>query len=322
MGLIYLPAIVSVTCYFEKKRSFATGIAVCGSGVGTFIFAPLTEVLVNQFAWKGAMLIISALTLNCVIFGMLFRPLEAPRKKALYDAAAASSADPEAACALVSSGAANASPNNNHAGNHLTASHPQLLQVPADGSPDAKRRFGGSQGYLTVQQDQQQQPINGSRSRLSSRVSLNSSRKSSTHDLANASGVMYKKDVLYSGSMLNIPEYRCPCSINPGLRTRDSFFFFFLILLPLCRLDPKNFSRSVLRIPEETDAVAEPDKLTVCGCIPCSRESYDTYKEMMDFSLLKDPVFMLFTLSNFCTSIGFNVPYVYMKVHLFYSFGT
>ena len=34
LGLIYLPAIVSVTCYFEKKRSFATGIAVCGSGIG------------------------------------------------------------------------------------------------------------------------------------------------------------------------------------------------------------------------------------------------------------------------------------------------
>jgi hypothetical protein len=23
----------SVTCYFEKKRAFATGIAVCGSGI-------------------------------------------------------------------------------------------------------------------------------------------------------------------------------------------------------------------------------------------------------------------------------------------------
>nr|CAH7728722.1 unnamed protein product [Callosobruchus chinensis] len=33
-GLIYLPAIVSVTAYFEKKRSLATGIAVCGSGFG------------------------------------------------------------------------------------------------------------------------------------------------------------------------------------------------------------------------------------------------------------------------------------------------
>ena len=43
-GLISLPAIVSVSIYFEKKRAFATGIAVCGSGLGTFIFAPLTKV--------------------------------------------------------------------------------------------------------------------------------------------------------------------------------------------------------------------------------------------------------------------------------------
>ena len=42
-GLIYLPAIVSVSMYFEKKRAFATGIAVCGSGLGTFIMAPVTE---------------------------------------------------------------------------------------------------------------------------------------------------------------------------------------------------------------------------------------------------------------------------------------
>lgn len=34
---------------------------------------------------------------------------------------------------------------------------------------------------------------------------------------------------------------------------------------------------------------------------------------MMDFSLFKDVVFIVFTLSNFCTSIGFNVPYVYIS---------
>jgi len=42
-GLIYLPAIVSVSIYFEKKRAFATGIAVCGSGLGTFIMSPVTK---------------------------------------------------------------------------------------------------------------------------------------------------------------------------------------------------------------------------------------------------------------------------------------
>ena len=42
-GLIYLPAIVSVSIYFEKKRAFATGIAVCGSGLGTFLLSPFTK---------------------------------------------------------------------------------------------------------------------------------------------------------------------------------------------------------------------------------------------------------------------------------------
>ena len=40
-GLMYLPSIVIVGYYFDKKRAFATGIAVCGSGIGTFLFAPL-----------------------------------------------------------------------------------------------------------------------------------------------------------------------------------------------------------------------------------------------------------------------------------------
>ena len=47
-GLIYLPAIVCVSMYFEKHRSLATGIAVCGSGIGTFIWAPLTQVLIGK----------------------------------------------------------------------------------------------------------------------------------------------------------------------------------------------------------------------------------------------------------------------------------
>ena len=75
-GLIYLPAIVSVTTYFEKKRSLATGIAVCGSGFGTFIFAPIITKLLEVYGWRGAMLIISGIVLECIIFGALFRPLE------------------------------------------------------------------------------------------------------------------------------------------------------------------------------------------------------------------------------------------------------
>ena len=66
-GLVYLPAIVSVGYYFEKKRAFATGIAVCGSGFGTFVFAPLAQLLLDNFDWKGANLILAGLILNCAV---------------------------------------------------------------------------------------------------------------------------------------------------------------------------------------------------------------------------------------------------------------
>lgn len=76
-GLIYLPAIVSVGYYFSTKRAFATGIAVCGSGMGAFVFAPLTQFLLETYDWKGALLIIAGMALNCAVFGALMRPLEA-----------------------------------------------------------------------------------------------------------------------------------------------------------------------------------------------------------------------------------------------------
>ncbi|CAH1141987.1 unnamed protein product [Phyllotreta striolata] len=78
-GLIYLPAVVCVGYYFETKRSLATGIAVCGSGVGTCVFAPLATMLLEEYGWRGANLILAGLILNCAIFGALMRPLEYPK---------------------------------------------------------------------------------------------------------------------------------------------------------------------------------------------------------------------------------------------------
>lgn len=80
-GMIYLPAVVAVGYYFETKRSLATGIAVCGSGVGTFAFAPLANYLLKLFDWKNANLILAGIVLNCAVFGALMRPLTYPKPK-------------------------------------------------------------------------------------------------------------------------------------------------------------------------------------------------------------------------------------------------
>ncbi|XP_045769728.1 monocarboxylate transporter 4 isoform X4 [Maniola jurtina] len=79
-GMIYLPSVVAVGYYFETRRSLATGIAVCGSGVGTFSFAPLAAILLNEFgSWQNANLLLAGLILNCAVFGALMRPLVYPK---------------------------------------------------------------------------------------------------------------------------------------------------------------------------------------------------------------------------------------------------
>ncbi|XP_048777144.1 monocarboxylate transporter 5-like isoform X2 [Ostrea edulis] len=74
-GFVYLPSIVMVGYYFEKKRAFATGIAVCGSGIGGFVFAPLTAFLLERYSWQGTLWILSAVVLHAVVFSQAFRPL-------------------------------------------------------------------------------------------------------------------------------------------------------------------------------------------------------------------------------------------------------
>lgn len=64
-GLMYLPAVISVSLYFEKKRAIAIGIAMCGTGIGTFTFGPLGEWLLEQMDWKTVHIILG--TFNLVL---------------------------------------------------------------------------------------------------------------------------------------------------------------------------------------------------------------------------------------------------------------
>ncbi|XP_061189344.1 monocarboxylate transporter 4-like [Saccostrea echinata] len=81
MGLIYLPSIVIIGYWFERKRAFATGIAVCGSGIGALIFAPINRNLLEEYDWKQSLVIVAGLVLNCAVCGALFRPIASVSKK-------------------------------------------------------------------------------------------------------------------------------------------------------------------------------------------------------------------------------------------------
>ena len=76
LSLCFVAAVVIVAYYFDKRRSFATGLSVCGSGIGTFIFAPVTQYLLAEYGWRGTTLILAGLFLNLAVCGCLMRDLE------------------------------------------------------------------------------------------------------------------------------------------------------------------------------------------------------------------------------------------------------
>ncbi|XP_034465627.1 monocarboxylate transporter 12-B-like isoform X1 [Hippoglossus hippoglossus] len=75
-ALSYTPAIAMVGRYFNERKALAYGIAQSGSGIGTFILAPVVQLLIEQYSWRGALLILGGFVSNLCVVGALMKPLE------------------------------------------------------------------------------------------------------------------------------------------------------------------------------------------------------------------------------------------------------
>ncbi|KAI7797215.1 monocarboxylate transporter 12-B, partial [Triplophysa rosa] len=74
-ALCYTPAIAMVGVYFCERKALAYGIAMSGSGIGTFVLAPLVQLLIEQYSWRGALLILGGFVSNLCVCGALLRPI-------------------------------------------------------------------------------------------------------------------------------------------------------------------------------------------------------------------------------------------------------
>ncbi len=72
--MAYTPAYSSYIPYFEKHLAVAFSIAAASSGVGILALPPLTELLVRNYSWRGALLIMSSIMANICICGTLLCP--------------------------------------------------------------------------------------------------------------------------------------------------------------------------------------------------------------------------------------------------------
>ena len=89
VGFVYVPAIGTVQRWFERRRGFASGLAVAGIGVGTLLVPPFAAWLIGREGWREAYVIMAAVALLCGL--MAARLLDhSPERRGLHRDGAAS----------------------------------------------------------------------------------------------------------------------------------------------------------------------------------------------------------------------------------------
>ena len=75
LGVSFLSSIVQCNEYFEKRRSIAIGIAMCGSSLSILIMGPWTNYILDVYGWRIVVWSYVSFNLICYALGLLLRPL-------------------------------------------------------------------------------------------------------------------------------------------------------------------------------------------------------------------------------------------------------
>ena len=77
-GMCTLSSILIPQQYFLEKRALAGGLATTGWSLGQFIFAPLTQLLLENYGWRGTLVILSAFNLQLLPIATLLKSANVP----------------------------------------------------------------------------------------------------------------------------------------------------------------------------------------------------------------------------------------------------
>lgn len=80
-GLSFPPTVYIVTSYFVKLRGLANGLCISGSALGSIILPPVLRYLLVNFGYRGACLIMGAITLNVWVAAIFYQPVENHMKR-------------------------------------------------------------------------------------------------------------------------------------------------------------------------------------------------------------------------------------------------
>lgn len=78
-GMMYVSAIIVIGFYFERWRALASGISLCGAGIGSTCMPPLLSLVIKTLGWRIAFYILGAMCVTCVLCGLVFKPIKPVR---------------------------------------------------------------------------------------------------------------------------------------------------------------------------------------------------------------------------------------------------
>ncbi|UYV69590.1 hypothetical protein LAZ67_6004035 [Cordylochernes scorpioides] len=272
LALCYVASIVIVAYYFEKLRSFATGLAVCGTGIGTLIFPPFTLYLLEKYGWRGTLLILAGFFLNMMVFGALMRDLDDDEAAAPAEETPEEIDPPRLSSSLVQ-----------------LPTYMKGGSVPVEVISELSSKEGG---YLSSLLRRYPSLLTSFLAAGDPTLTVKStppvvtgppvvplaSRKPSAETAAFLRHIRLQRgSITYRGAMLHIRRYRLRASSCPDIY-RNSM-------------------------------VTLPDSSKVC---PLLRDLKELLLDMVDLSMFRSVHYSLFCISNFLLYAFVDVPYVYL----------
>lgn len=329
--MIYIPSVITVGYYFEKWRALATGIALCGSGVGTFVFAPLTQMLISHYEWRITLVIQAGIILTCLIFGAAYRPLPAVELKAVKEEE--NGEVPEKKLLIIHQSAFKkplpegrfaysvpSSAHNTYTG--ASSRHPYPTAAEIFQGSNIERKLSTLTGKITemksLRKSQPTTPNGIDEHKFDLKKELNTVGEMD-EDIENqnlieqASEPQTRRhtvsgrrpaDLTKSHNRLN----KALSGSRPLYRD-DAFYAGSLFKIPQYTSQSSlGYHMSVTRVPTKQDIIEEEERT----CKLCPESVRRTLATMLDTSLLKSPSFMLLACSGFLTMMGFFVPFIFI----------
>ncbi|XP_048764663.1 monocarboxylate transporter 12-like [Ostrea edulis] len=339
LSIGYVNSLVIVAYYFEKKRSLATGLSVCGSGIGTFVFAPFLEFLIEEYGWRGSFIILSAVTLNLVVCGALMRPLEfTPMEEwrrnlerfenmsrtisraSLHDRSRHVSNSEELSSDSENEGSVRIE-QLSHSQVQLPTFIKKSRNIPIEMLSDIRKN--GSNFQHSVKQYFQSLDTDNTTANNASNLDTSPNNKlmvtSDDHIVfANEDGnvtdqvVKRRRKKKQSGQKKN-PSPQTIMQYYPLYR-KD---LFYRRSLTRFTTTPQIRSRSCpelhMEMLEDSSDEEDDDSCPLPRLLRLSKHIKKMFKLMFDFQIMRNPTFLLFVFSNFILYFWYDIPYVFLN---------